>query len=101
MADQAQDLFLLGMFSTLEVILGRPFEEILQDLPVLPELREALKGQEGRFRDILDYAIAYEKGNWPMLGQLAGRLNLDQRDIPPRYLEAVDWASKTISRQDE
>jgi len=101
MDDQAQDLFLLGIFSTLEVVLGRPFKEILKDLPVLPELKEALEGQEGKFRDVLDYAIAYEKGDWPRLEELAGRLNLDQTEIPQRYLEAVAWASKTISRQDE
>ena len=96
MKQQAQELFLLGMFSMIDAILGRPLEEILKDLPLSPEIKDALAGKPNRLRSVLDYAVAYEKGNWDGLSETARALGLDESGIPPVYLASVHWAKHTF-----
>jgi len=93
---QAQELFLLGMFSLVDAILGRPLEEILKDLPLAPEIKAALLGEANRTRTILDYALAYEKGDWEKLLEIAGALGLDESGVPLLYQAAVRWAEQSF-----
>ena len=41
------DAYLLGMFSTLEYMIDAPMEEILQDIPIVEEVKAALVSKEG------------------------------------------------------
>ena len=74
MKQRSQELFLLGMFSVIDAILDRPLEEILKDLPLADEIKEALSGKPNRLRAVFDYALAYEKGDWDGVGEMAGDL---------------------------
>jgi len=96
MEDLSQELFLLGIFSTLDVILGRPFPEILAELPVQPEIRDALEGRGGPYQEILEYVLAYERGDWDRLDERSDRLSAAQEVIPGLYMEAADWVSGTL-----
>ncbi len=96
MKQQSQELFLLGMFSALDAILGRPLEEILKDLPLSDEIKDALCGRPNRLRAVFDYALAYEKGDWESLNAKAAALGLDETGIPAVYLAAVHWAKRSF-----
>ncbi len=94
--NQAQDLFLMGIFSNVHVIVGRPLEEILASLPIAGEVREALLNEEGKFHDILGIVTAYEKGQWQEFDTLSKRHKLVEDQMPKLYLEAVEWASSCM-----
>jgi EAL and modified HD-GYP domain-containing signal transduction protein len=96
MKQRSQELFLLGMFSVIDAILGRPLEEILKDLPLSDEIKDALCGKPNRLRDVFDYVLAYEKGEWEALSEMAGALGLDESGIPAVYLAAVHWAKRSF-----
>lgn len=96
MQSQAQDLFLMGIFSNVHVIVGRPLEEIIASLPIAPTVRDALLGEKGKFRDILGIVTAYEKGKWKEFATLSNRHKLIEDQIPALYLEAVAWASSCM-----
>ena len=96
MKQQSQELFLLGMFSAIDAILGRPLEEILKDLPLSDEIKDALCGKPNRLRAVFDYALAYEKGDWDSLSAKADALGLDETGIPAVYLSAVHWAKRSF-----
>jgi EAL and modified HD-GYP domain-containing signal transduction protein len=96
MQQRSQELFLLGMFSMIDAILGRPLEEVLKDLPLSDEIKDALLGKPNRLRAVYDYALAYEKAEWDALGQKAEALGLDESGIPPIYLAAVHWAKRSF-----
>jgi len=93
---RSQELFLLGMFSVIDAILDRPLEEILKDLPLSDEIKEALSGKPNRLRAVFDYALAYEKGNWDGLSAMADALGLDESGIPAVYMAAVHWAQRSF-----
>jgi len=96
MKQRSQELFLLGMFSVIDAILDRPLEEILKDLPLSDEIKDALSGKPNRLRAVFDYALAYEKGDWDGLSAKADALGLDESGIPAAYLAAVRWAQRSF-----
>ncbi len=96
MKQRSQELFLLGMFSVIDAILGRPLDEILKNLPLSDEIKDALCGKPNRLRAVFDYALAYEKGDWDSLSAMAAALGLDESGIPAVYLSAVHWAKRSF-----
>ena len=96
MQQQSQELFLLGMFSVIDAILGRPLQEILRDLPLSDDIKDALSGKPNRLRAVYDYALAYERADWDGLSALAGAMGLDESGVPLVYLSAVRWAKRSF-----
>jgi len=89
--DEAANFFLMGMFSKVDVFLGRPMEEVLSELPLDAKIKSALLGESNRFRQVLDLVTAYEKGEWHGFGALSEQLKLAETLVGSLYLEAVEW----------
>jgi EAL and modified HD-GYP domain-containing signal transduction protein len=91
MPDRALDLFLVGLFSSLDAILDQPMDRILQSLPLGGDVREALLGGRNPLRNVLECVMAYEQGLWDRASDLALAAGIPEREIPTCYLEAVEW----------
>lgn len=86
--DQA---FTAGLFSILDVLLGRPMDELLSDLPLEQRLVTAItehRGPEGR---LLAAVLAYERGDFQACTQQGIRL----LTIANAYRDALHWADDT------
>ena len=90
-------LFLLGMCSLLDVMLGRPMAAALADLPLAAEIRDALVGKPNVARSILDAVIAYERGDFDAAAALAERLGLRAETLAAAYADALRYA-RELSR---
>jgi c-di-GMP-related signal transduction protein len=90
------ELFLMGLFSMLDVLIGRPLAEILEGMNLTNEVKGALLGQENSYKDLYDLIVSYESGDWDTCFQKASRLSLDPKSIPETYLKAVDWADEIV-----
>ncbi|HXX93580.1 MAG TPA: HDOD domain-containing protein, partial [Planctomycetota bacterium] len=88
------DLFMVGMLSSIDAILDRPMLEVLQDLPLSEEVRQALLGQTGGLGKILGLTLAYERAEWDRIPVLMDKLRLDVLKIPVVYRESVSWADQ-------
>ena len=86
------DRFLLGLFSTIDAFLDRPMTELMGELPIAAEVKDALIGQPGQLHSLLDTAVAYERGDWASLSQAAHDLANPEKNIPALYLKAVESA---------
>lgn len=86
------DLFLMGLFSIIDVLLDRPMQSILQEIPIAEQIKDALLGNSGGIRLILDLVIAYERGGWEQVKSLINSLGLCENDIPEIYLQSLSWA---------
>lgn len=84
--------FLTGLFSLVDALLEQPLSELLDDLPILPEIKTALLEHSGRLGRYLDLAKAFEQANWEMQQQLTRQALTKPIDLSPVYLEAVEWA---------
>ncbi len=97
MGDRQSDMFLMGLFSLLDVIMSRPIDEILHEITVEEDILEALLGTPGTLRSVLDLVIAMEKGEWEQVSRLAAELQLEEQSLSTTYLDAVKWAQDIYS----
>jgi c-di-GMP-related signal transduction protein len=93
MPSHSDDLFLLGLLSVMDAILGLPLDAILAELPVRREIREALLARTGLYRNLLDIAIAHETADWEQISKLAEALGIKKEQVPALYLSSLEWSS--------
>jgi len=93
---RSTDLFLLGLLSLLDVILGRPMDEILAELPVSDDVKAALLRQGGCLQALYDAVLAYESGDWERFSELALQMKLNENVVPALHLRAVEWANSVF-----
>jgi len=96
LARRDQELYLLGMLSMVDVILGRPLPEILGSLPVAKDVRDALLGNPNPLRDVYEYGLAYERGDWNTVAEQASVLGLNEQNIPELYRQAIEWCGERL-----
>ncbi|EHR41162.1 EAL and HDOD domain-containing protein [Alishewanella jeotgali] len=89
--------FLTGLFSNVHLIVEQPQDELLAQLPLLPEVKLALLKREGQFGHFLKLTEALEQADWPLTDDLLQSLP-EGAELAPMYLEAVAWA-ESILRQ--
>ncbi len=93
---ESSELFLMGLFSQIDAILDRPLAELLDEIQVSPEMRQALLDKEGKRYQLLALCVALERGHWDQLSELAISLQLEEITLSETYLEAVKWAQSTF-----
>jgi len=77
-AEQANDLFLMGLLSVMDAILDQPLDSILADLPVRSEIKEALVARTGLYWQLLEIATAYERADWEKVSVLVSETRMNQ-----------------------
>jgi c-di-GMP-related signal transduction protein len=93
MPESSADLFFMGLLSVCDALLDKPIREVLISLPVAEEIKTALCGGENRMRDVYDAVLAWERGEWPRLPEVAERLGCDEQNVPEAYRLALEKAS--------
>ncbi|HXX95417.1 MAG TPA: HDOD domain-containing protein [Planctomycetota bacterium] len=91
---QGVDLFLVGLLSLLDVILGIPMDEALAPLPISEPVKGALLRRSGEAGRILQLVIAYERAEWDQIPLCADRLPLDITTLPYHYRRAIAWTDE-------
>lgn len=93
-SNRAEELFLMGLFSSLDALMHRPMEEVLSDLPIPDEVRAALLTKEGLFGEFYKLILDYEKGDWDKVSRYGEHMGLECKNISKAYLDAVAWSVK-------
>jgi c-di-GMP-related signal transduction protein len=92
LATRESELFLMGLLSLMDTFLGRPLDELLDNIALSREIKKALLGQENAHRLVLDLVVNYEKGAWENISPIVSQLHLDENELPERYAGAVEFA---------
>ncbi|WP_319582805.1 HDOD domain-containing protein [uncultured Pseudodesulfovibrio sp.] len=88
-------LFMTGLFSLLDAMLGIRMGDILQSLPLDESVVEALDGN-GELYDLLRLAASYERGQWGETSQRLKKLSLDSNQAELLYIQSRSWAQKML-----
>lgn len=88
---KASELFLMGLFSVLDIILNVSMQEALDKVNVSKDITEALMNHKGEFADIYDFMLAYENADWQEVCRWLIVKNIDIDAIYKAYMEAVCW----------
>lgn len=93
-ADHGAAYFLLGLCSLLDVLLGHSMDAVTKELPLDPEIHDALLGTENGARTALEAVIHYEQGRWDEAAVAASSIGLDADTLSDVYSDALGWARK-------
>ncbi len=87
-----ENLFVTGMFSLLDRLLGIPMEEVLENIQLPEPVCQALLTREGMYGPFLALAEACEKGNSDKIGEMAEALFIGPDKVNEAHLAALAWA---------
>lgn len=96
MAIQSSELFLMGLFSVLDVILDMPMKDALETIKVSKNISDALVYRKGIFAFPLEFILQYENANWQEVSRLMIVHNIEMQPVYDAYLNALRWYRDTI-----
>ena len=86
----SSDAYLLGMFSMLEYMIDAPIAEILYEIPILEEVKDALIRKEGKAGRLYELVLSYEKADWSVIKEISEELGLKTNEMAQIYMECVE-----------
>ena len=90
---ECANLFLIGLFSLLDGMLGCSMSEILENLPINVVVKETLQGGENRYLVFLRLSEALEKNNLTACKRYQDDLVLTDDQTRACYFEAVKYSN--------
>lgn len=93
----ADQLFLTGLFSLLDVMMDRPLADVLKQVTLPEDVAAALQGEAGVMRDALLLLIAIESGKPEQMAAAATQCGLEARTVTGLMIEAMAWTQQVIT----
>ncbi|HKS80690.1 MAG TPA: HDOD domain-containing protein [Candidatus Acidoferrales bacterium] len=97
MDGSANDLFLLGLLSAVDAILDMKMKDVLDEISIRAEIREALLGKSNKFRDVFEVVLAYEIGDWSRMESAAAHCRMILETVPTLFMQSLEWANAIIT----
>lgn len=91
MRDKSEELFLMGLFSVLDVILEKTMVEALEMVKVAGDIREALINGSGKLSPVLELIQQYENANWQEVSRLLLLAKMDVKPVSEAYMNSLRW----------
>lgn len=85
------ELFLMGLFSVLDLILNQSMEDALKIVKVSKEINDALIDHKGEFAPVLDFIMQYERANWQEISRVMILKNIDMEQVYDAYIQSLQW----------
>ncbi len=100
------EVYMMGMFSTLQYMINAPLEEILEEVPVAQEIKDALIRKEGVCGELYELILSYEEAEWKKVKQLSDKLEIPSGQLAQTYMDCVEavneiWNGLTVSADQE
>jgi EAL and modified HD-GYP domain-containing signal transduction protein len=91
------ELFLGGLLSLVDTMVGRPLPEVLSGLAVSERVRAALLGREGPLAPPLTLVSAWQTGDWASVESARRACPVDDRSLGEAYVDSLAWAEATAA----
>jgi EAL and modified HD-GYP domain-containing signal transduction protein len=88
--------YLLGMLSLIDAMLRMPMSELICDLPLRTEIKEALLSRSNDESILLEWLESHEQGDWEGCDRIARRIGLDADVLVSSYAAAIVWAEDAL-----
>lgn len=90
--NKKSEYFLTGMFSSVDILMNRNMKELINELPLTADVKEALLGEDNEIKKILDIVINYEA--WDREKIYNENIDVTQEIFMSSYIEALMWVLK-------
>ena len=101
MAIHAQSLFMMGLFSILDVVLDMPIEKALEIISVSESIAEALIHRKGEYGKIMTFITTFETANWNEVSRLMVVHKIEVEQVFDAYIKAAQWYGTIVSLDNE
>lgn len=91
LAQVSSELFLMGLFSVLDVILDVPMEEALTKVKVSKPISDAILNNTGKYAPVLDFIYYYETADWQEVSRQMILKEIADEKVYEAYTEALIW----------
>lgn len=88
------EAYLMGMFSTLGLLMGVTLEKAIAPLPISDEIKDALLLGEGVCGTLYQLVIKYDNADWKAMSPLAAQLNIEEGVVSQKYLESAEFVNQ-------
>ena len=85
------ELFLMGLFSVVDLILEVPMEKAMEMLKLSKEIQEVLIEHKGILNPVYELMIQYENANWNEVSRLMLLQHIEIQDVYEAYSHALEW----------
>jgi len=92
----SETLFLLGLFSKLDVLLGQPMDKLLSNIPLDSDVEAALLSKPSPYWAWLSLVEDIEIGNWEDVFAFLNTRELDQQASASNYADAIKWTQTLL-----
>ena len=96
LTNKSSEYYTAGILSMLDAYLDRPLKNIIKELSLTDEIKEAILNQEGKMGEILKLITYFEKADWKEVEKLELKYRLDSKEIFELYRKAIEAATQTI-----
>jgi len=80
----------MGILSTLDVLVDAPIEEIIEEIPLNENVKEALINHSGSAGTLLKLVLSYEKADWKKIKQYASELDMRTDSLAQVYFDCLE-----------
>lgn len=91
MSVHSSELFLMGLFSVLDLILNKPMKEALMMVHVSKLIENALVDDKGELAPVLDFIIQYENASWQEVSRQMLLKRIDINQVYDAYTNSLQW----------
>lgn len=85
--------FLVGLFSLIDALLDQDMKSLLDKLPLVDDVKDALCGSQNDLSLYLLLVKAFESGNWLKVIRISKILEIDQKLLHSLFNEAILWGN--------
>ena len=89
----SDELFLMGLFSLIDVMLDATMEVVMEKLPISTLVKIALVLQTGEYAAFLTIIKSYEMRQGQRLAEVLEQLDIGELMVPELYLKAVEYSN--------
>lgn len=97
MGGLAQELFLTGMFSVIDLMLDKTMEEALSMVKISKAIDEALLKRKGDLGEVLSFIEEYETASWQEVSRQMVLRSIDMDSVYAAYLDSLRWFKDLLS----
>lgn len=87
------EAYMMGMFSTLGVLMDISLEDALSELAISDDVKKALLYGEGKAGQLFQMVLCYENADWSGITHYARALGIPVNIISQKYFECVEYVN--------
>jgi len=87
-----KSMFLLGLFSLLDAMMGQPLSELVAAMPMDPRIKAALCGEKNSLAPWLELVQCVDQNRWCDVGVILSNQKVSPVAAARDYLDASKWA---------